>query len=380
LNLPQTQYSFGLRKRLISEAIKGSFDESVESIKTTTGGHVPKRQALMLVDDASEDFCAFYERVRFSKPEDTHDLLVMSFDGKGVVMRHDGLRAATKKAAENQNKKLQTRLSQGEKRNRKRMAQVSTVYTVKAHERTAESIMKCSPINDNNISYLRPRVRNKRVWASVQRDAITVIEEAFREALQRDPQQSREWVILVDGHPHQIKQIKTVMKQLKIKAVIIQDFIHVLEYLWKATWCFHTKGSEKAETWVAERALKILQGKAGIVAAGMKRSATKLKMEKKDRSAIDDCASYLLKCKSRLQYAQALAAGHPIATGIIEGACRHLINDRLDITGARWGLQRAESVLKLRSINSSGDFEEYWTFHKQQAKQQLYVEKLNISV
>lgn len=380
LNLPQTQYSFGLRKRLISEAIKGSFDESVESIKTTTGGHVPKRQALMLVDDASEDFCAFYERVRFSKPEDTHDLLVMSFDGKGVVMRHDGLRAATKKAAENQNKKLQTRLSQGEKRNRKRMAQVATVYTVKAHERTAESIMKCSPINDNNISYLRPRVRNKRVWASVQRDAITVIEEAFREALQRDPQQSREWVILVDGHPHQIKQIKTVMKQLKIKAVIIQDFIHVLEYLWKATWCFHTKGSEKAETWVAERALKILQGKAGIVAAGMKRSATKLKMEKKDRSAIDDCASYLLKCKSRLQYAQALAAGHPIATGIIEGACRHLINDRLDITGARWGLQRAESVLKLRSINSSGDFEEYWTFHKQQAKQRLYGEKLNISV
>jgi hypothetical protein len=79
LNLPQTQYSFGLRKRLISEAIKGSFDESVQSIKTTTGGHVPKRQALMLVDDASEDFCAFYERVRFSKPEDTHDLLITPF-------------------------------------------------------------------------------------------------------------------------------------------------------------------------------------------------------------------------------------------------------------------------------------------------------------
>lgn len=380
LNLPQDQYSSGLRKRLISEAIKGSFDESVQSIKTTTGGHVPKRQALMLVDDASQDFCAFYERVRFLKPEDTQDLLVMSFDGKGVVMRHESLRTATKKAAENQNKKLQTRLSQGEKRNRKRMAQVATVYTVKAHERTAESIMKCSPANDNNISYLRPRVRNKRVWASVQRDAIAVIEEAFREALQRDPQQSREWVILVDGHPHQIKQIKKVMKRLKVKAVIIQDFIHVLEYLWKATWCFHAKGSEEAEAWVAERALKILQGKAGLVAAGMKRSATKLKMETKDRSAIDDCASYLLKSKPRLQYAQALAAGHPIATGIIEGACRHLINDRLDITGARWGLQRAEAVLKLRSINSSGDFEEYWAFHKQQSKQRLYGTKLDISI
>jgi hypothetical protein len=380
LNLLKDQYSSGLRKRLISEAIKGSFDASVQAIKSTTGGHVPKRQALMLVDDASQDFCAFYERVRFSKPEDTQDLLVMSFDGKGIVMRHDGLRIATKKAAENQDKKLQTRLSQGEKRNRKRMAQVATVYTVKEHQRTAESIMKCSPEDDKKISYLRPRARNKRVWASVKRDSIAVIEEAFQEALQRDPKCAREWIILVDGHPHQIKQIKAVMKRLKVKAVIIQDFIHVLEYLWKATWCFHAKGNQDAEAWVAERALKILQGKAGLVAAGMKRSATKLKMGKKDREAIDACASYLLKSKPRLQYDQALAAGHPIATGIIEGACRHLINDRLDITGARWGLDGAEAVLKLRSINSSGDFEDYWTFHKQQSKQRIYGTNLNTAV
>ena len=357
LNLPKDQYSFGLRKRLVTEAIKGSFDESVQCVQTTTGGHVPKRQSLMLVEDVAQDFCSFYEQKRFSSPEQTSDLLVMSFDGKGIVMRHDSLREVTKKAATNQDQKLQTRLSQGEKRNRKRMAQVATVYTVKAHERTAD---------------LRPRVRNKRVWASVEREAITVIEEAFAEALQRDPKQSRKWVILVDGHPHQIKQIKRVMKRFKVKAVLIQDFIHVLEYLWKATWCFHEKGSEAAEAWVAERALKILQGKAGLVAAGMKSSATKLKMEKKDREGVDSCATYLLKSKPRLQYADALAAGFPIATGVIEGACRHLINDRLDITGARWGLQCAEAILKLRSINSSGDFELYWIFYQQESKKRLY--------
>lgn len=109
-------------------------------------------------------------------------------------------------------------------------------------------------------------------------------------------------MILVDGHPHQIKQIKKVMKGLKVKAVIIQDFIHVLEYLWKATWCFHAKGSPEAEAWVGTRALKILHGKAGLVAAGMKHSATKLKMKEKDREEIDACATYLLKSKSRLQY------------------------------------------------------------------------------
>ena len=372
LNLPKDQYSFGLRKRLVSEAIKGSFDQSVRCVKTTTGGDVPKRQSLMLVEDVAQDFCSFYEQNRFLSPEQTSDLLVMSFDGKGIVMRHDSLREVTKKAATNQDQKLQTRLSQGEKRNRKRMAQVATVYTVKAHERTAESIMKCSPEEEANVTHLRPRVRNKRVWASVEREAITVIEEAFSEALQRDPKQSRKWIILVDGHPHQIKQIKRVMKHFKVKAVLIQDFIHVLEYLWKATWCFHEKGSEAAEAWVAERALKILQGKAGLVAAGMKRSATKLKMGKKEREGVDSCATYLLKSKSRLQYAEALAAGFPIATGVIEGACRHLINDRLDITGARWGLQCAEAILKLRSINSSGDFEKYWSFYNQKSKKRLY--------
>ncbi len=374
LNLHKDQYSFGLRKQLIRQVIKGSFDESVDCIKSTTGGHVPKRQALQLVEDIAQDFNAFYAQNRFEKPENTEDLLVMSFDGKGIVMRHDSLREATKKAANNQEQKLQTRLSQGEKRNRKRMAQVATVYTVQAHERTAESIMKCAPAEkETKVTYLRPKLRNKRVWASVKREAITVIEEAFAEALQRDPEQNREWVILVDGHPHQIKQIKKVMKRLKLKAVIIQDFIHVLEYLWKATWCFHEKGSAEAEAWVGARALKILQGKAGLVAAGMKRSATKLNMEGKEREGIDECAAYLLKSKSRLQYSQALAAGYPIATGVIEGACRHLINDRLDITGARWGLQGAEAILKLRSIKSSGDFENYLSFYQQQSKRRLYV-------
>jgi len=80
----------------------------------------------------------------------------------------------------------------------------------------------------------------------------------------------------------------------------------------------------------------------------------------------------LLKSKSRLKYDQALAAGYPIATGVIEGACRHLINDRFDITGARWGLHGAEAILKLRSINSSEDFEAYWIFHRQCSSLRLY--------
>ncbi len=80
----------------------------------------------------------------------------------------------------------------------------------------------------------------------------------------------------------------------------------------------------------------------------------------------------MLNNNKSLKYDEALVAGSPIAIGIIEGACRHLINDRLDITGARWGLKGAEALLKLRSLKSSGDFDEYWDFHKQQSKKRLY--------
>jgi len=124
---------------------------------------------------------------------------------KGLVMRPDSLRECTKKAAQ-KSKKLKSRLSQGEKKDRKRMAQVATVYTVQAHIRTAGSIMKTS--EDDNVLPFRTPIRNKRVWGSVEREAETVIEDAFLEALQRDPKQKRQWVVLIDGLPHQIKLIK----------------------------------------------------------------------------------------------------------------------------------------------------------------------------
>jgi hypothetical protein len=115
-----------------------------------------------------------------------------------------------------------------------------------------------------------------------------------------------------------------------------------------------------------EKALRILQGKSSDVAAGIRRSATLQELSDKERENADKCADYLLKYRDFLQYDNYLAEGYPIATGVIEGACRHLICDRMDITGARWRLDRAEAVLQIRALRASGDFEEYWTFHKMQ--------------
>jgi hypothetical protein len=193
-----------------------------------------------------------------------------------------------------------------------------------------------------------------------------VTEELFAEALRRDPEQRRVWVMLVDGHQDQLKHIQASIKRFGVSVILVLDFIHVLEYLWKAAYCFYAPGTEQAEAWVAERALQILRGKAAHVAAGMRRSATLRGLSADDREAVDICAGYLHRYKHMLKYDQYLAQGLPIATGVIEGACRHLICDRMDITGARWRLPRAEAILKLRSLHSSGDSAEYWAFYKAQ--------------
>ncbi len=143
-----------------------------------------------------------------------------------------------------------------------------------------------------------------------------------------------------------------------------------LEYLWKAGWCFFEKGDDTIEGWITERAVNILNGNCSQVAKGIRLSATKQGIV--NRENIDKCADYLLKNKDRLQYGEALKSGFPIASGVIEGACRHLINDRLDITGARWSLNGAEAILKLRSFKSSGDFDVYWKFYKKESKQRNY--------
>jgi hypothetical protein len=119
------------------------------------------------------------------------------------------------------------------------------------------------------------------------------------------------------------------------------------------------------ERWIRRHLLKILHGKAGVTAGGMCRSATLRNIDGKKREPVDNCARYLNNNSKYLMYERYLAQGLPIATGVIEGACRHLIKDRMDVTGARWSLKGAEAVLQLRSLRSSNDFDEYWTFHEE---------------
>lgn len=191
----------------------------------------------------------------------------------------------------------------------------------------------------------------------------TVISTAFDEALYRDPNREKCFCALVDGNKQQLSLLKKLAKHHHLNLTIVLDIIHVIEYLWKAAFVFHSPTSQQAEVWVTKRLLLILEGKSSSVAAGMRRSATKRQLSQSQRQPVDNCARYLLNNREYLQYNHYLKAGLPIATGVIEGACRDLIKDRMDITGARWSLAGAEAVLRLRSLYISGDWDEYWRFH-----------------
>ena len=282
-------------------------------------------------------------------------------------MRPDALRPATAKAADGATTKLCTRLSKGEKRNRKRLAEVGAVYQVIPVPRTAADIL------DRGQSHRRaPVTVDKWLTASVVDDAATVIAAVFDEADRRDPNHQLTRIALVDGNNHQIERINTEAAARGIDITIIIDFIHVLEYLWKAAWCFHEQADPAAETWVCDKATAILGGNARAVAAGIRRQATRNQLTTSRRAAADTCADYLTAKAPYLDYPTALQSGWPIATGVIEGACRHLVKDRLDITGARWGLASAEAILKLRALHSNGDFDAYWQYHLEREHNRLH--------
>lgn len=375
LNLPDERYSLELRRRVAEEAAKSSFDETLASIGKNTGGHVPKRQIEQLVMRAARDFDAFYEMRQIHPAEggQTGSILVISVDGKGVVMRTQDLREQTRKAAMARKNKMGTRLSKGEKKNAKRMATVAAVYTIAPFVRQPEEIIAgkiCGPpeppVCRAGTGRPRPRPEQKRVWASIEKSPEQVIEQAFQEAGYRDPACEKTWAALVDGNKSQLRILRRMAKKKGVDLTIIVDIVHVIEYLWDAGRAFCPKSGPELENWVQTRLLNILRGNAGYVAGGMRRSATLRELDAKARKPVDVCARYLLNHSPYLRYDRYLSQGLPIATGVIEGACRHLVKDRMEVTGARWSLAGAEAVLRLRALRSSRDFDEYWTFHEAQ--------------
>jgi hypothetical protein len=243
LNLPEEKYSHGIRRRAAEEAAKGSYDEVVSVLEKYTGADVAKRQVGEVVRRAAQDFDSFYfaRRVEWQKSAPSSgEILTLTFDGKGIAMRHQDLRPATQAAAARRNRKLEKRLAKGEKRSTKRMSQVAAVYTIAPFIRDAGDIIDEFDATDaNGPRPKRPSPEGKRVWASVEKDPEDVIEDAFLDACSRDVKREKKWVVLLDGNADQIALVKAAAKRHGCRVTIVLDVIHVLEYLWTAAYAFY---------------------------------------------------------------------------------------------------------------------------------------------
>ena len=368
LNLPKRRYSHLLQKRAARLCGRGPFSEALEEVKETTAANVPKRQAQEIVIEASQDFDAFYQERRQSlpPPEETGEILVTGVDCKGVARR---------RTSEEMEERRGKRLGKGDKKSKKKMATVASVHTTQSFVRTPEQVVsRLMDKEPQEVEQKRPEAEHRRLWASLHKSKDEMFEEVVQELEQRDPLHEKRAVCVMDGE-----------RALKIRAVeylqeafpdllLILDIIHVSEYLWKAVYVFLEEGSREAHNWVRERLLAILEGKVSHVVAGMRGMATKRGLSDKEREPVDGACNYFLKNKERMQYHEYLAAGLPIGSGCVEGACGHLVKDRMERTGASWDVDGdvAESVLKIRAIDKSGDFEEYWDFHLSQEKAYNY--------
>jgi hypothetical protein len=182
-------------------------------------------------------------------------------------------------------------------------------------------------------------------------------------------------VVLVDGQEYQYRCIKKMAKNRGMNLTIILDIIHVIEYLWDAAHLFFEESTRSSEDWVGNKLLEVLNSQGRKVLVRIRMSAAKRDLSDKQLRQAETCANYLTKNKEYIDYRTYLLQGYPIGTGVIEGTCRYLVKDRMDITGARWGLEGAEAILKLRSIIKSNDFEDYWCFHLKQEFDRNYASK-----
>jgi hypothetical protein len=256
------------------------------------------------------------------------------------------------------------RLGTGEKTGHKRIAEAGAVFDVVPPDtpRTPEQILgrTCGQSAPQG-----PEAVNRWYTVDITASRAQTIAAVFDQAERRDPGHARTWIALVDGDRHQIEVICDQAAARGAPVTILVDFIHVLQYLWKAAWCFCSPRDPTAEDWVTAQGLDILRGRVGEVISRIQALAAlhPPRPGSEHDKTIRTTLAYLAAKQPYLDYPRALANGWPIATGVIEGACRHLVQDRMGITGARWGLDGAQAILWLRAIRANGDLNEYWAHH-----------------
>ena len=370
LGMPESDTSYLLQKWSGAQFVKESYKESRITLEGILG-FAPSINCLEdMAAQASEHAEVYFEQQTPVDPATEEKIIVATSDCKGVPMRK--VDAPRRKNADAPRGK---RLKKGEKNGQKRMACVGGVYSVIPFRRTAEDVI--DEVLRKKKQEERPEPRNKRLRAVLTRELDgkevngkdVIFDWLANEVQQRDPHERRTVVAVMDGET-KLRDLQ----ELKIaRAIGILDIWHVTEYLWKLAYCFHREGSDEAKAFVETYLRKLLEGKVGRVIGGIRQMATKRgdlsepKLEK-----LEQYLNYFAERREYMKYDEYLAAGYPIGSGVVEGACRHLVKDRMEQTGMRWRIAGAQAILNLRAIYVNDDWEAFHDDRIRTEQRELY--------
>jgi hypothetical protein len=281
-------------------------------------------------------------------------ILVLTADGKGVpLVKSDAqrLRAFEDKTVRPGNRRMST---------------ICSVYSVDAYHRTTEDVVTGLFRDEKLISDVkpdRPVPRHKRLYArlpdviddpgaDIVRGSILALSWAAREVQQRRAK-NQLLVRLMDGQHSLWSDADACLSDCDSDNVVdVLNIVYVAGYVGKAAKVLG-QGKVAQEAFIRDRLLRILNGDVLGVVRGLRRTATLQKLSEEERADVDTACGYFTVHADRMKYDEYLAAGLPIATGVIEGACRHLLKDRLERTGMRWSASGATAMLSLRCLISS---------------------------
>ncbi len=302
-------------------------------------------------------------------PEEEGPVVVCSADGKGIVMRRGA-----------EEPRPAAHRSKGEKASRKEMAIVGAVYTVDRYVRTPEQVLAAlfgdnqepagpkrpTPCHKQTVAHLAGTGLDGSVCSGIELTYTWLLEELRR----RNHGAVKETVHLCDGQEPLWNAGQEYLPGRNRCDIL--DLLHVTPRLWKVAHVFHKEGSQEAEQFVRERVLKILQGKAVLVIRGLREMGTKRGLIGNKKKTLHEHCTYLENNLERMQYDAYLAKGYPIASGVIEGACRHLVKDRMERAGMHWTRAGAQAMLEVRSIYVNDDWEKYQSYRIKREIQQQY--------
>jgi hypothetical protein len=361
--LPADPYSLGMRALVAYHLAGGGFGQAQEVIEARTGVRVGRAQLAGLAEDLAAwtgDFYAGRSRDAAEEQQPASDVVMMQADGKGIAMRPEHRKASQD--------------SGSARPGVKKMAEIVAVADFAPAIREPEDIA-APPARRK--AHPGPEARDKWVSASVTESIEDMIAAAYDEADRRDPERVRQRVFLVDGNKQQITAIEAQAKERGLKVPVLIDYIHVSGYIGKAAAALHPADPAAAGQHADGQLLRVLHGRAKAVAATLAAVAAKTRANPRTRhldlTDVDKAVTYLANNHQHMRYDKALAAGWPIATGMIEGACRFVIEDRFGITGARWSPDGAETILKLRAVVVNGDLNDYLRYYKQRYRDEHHL-------